>query len=156
MQKRARMGFFDCYVIPYMPYGTCKSSKGDNYCIPTLAYRTSYISLLASRVVSTRSIESKTFLHRTVSPINKWPCTIIIIMSCRQHGYPWPSLATSPYRSSLLARPQSYISYTHRAAVCRFELVILLLLGHMRESIGLHHLWACPYFSSSVLHVWFV
>ena len=23
---------------------------------------------------------------------------IIIIMSCRQHGYPWPSVATSPYR----------------------------------------------------------
>ena len=29
-------------------------------------------------------------------------CTqiIIIIMSCRQHGYPWPSLATSPNHSS--------------------------------------------------------
>ena len=25
---------------------------------------------------------------------------IIIMMSCRQHGYPWPSLATSPYHSS--------------------------------------------------------
>ena len=23
-------------------------------------------------------------------------------MSCRKHGYPWPSLATSPYRSSPL------------------------------------------------------
>ena len=28
---------------------------------------------------------------------------IIIIMSCRQHGYPWSSLTTSPYRSSPLA-----------------------------------------------------
>ena len=28
---------------------------------------------------------------------------IIIIMSCHQHRYPWPSLATSPYHSSLLA-----------------------------------------------------
>ena len=26
----------------------------------------------------------------------------IIIMSCLRHGYPWPSLATSPYRSSPL------------------------------------------------------
>ena len=25
---------------------------------------------------------------------------IIIIISCRQHGYPWPSLATSSYHSS--------------------------------------------------------
>ena len=28
---------------------------------------------------------------------------IIIIISCHRHGYPWPSLATSPYRSSPLA-----------------------------------------------------
>ena len=66
----------------------------------------------------------------------------IIIMSCRQHGYPWPSLATALYRSSLLASPQGYIPYPHRAPVCRFELVVLLLLGHVRGSIGVHHLWA--------------
>ena len=52
-------------------------------------------------------------------------------MSCRQYGYPWPSLATSPYHSSLLAGPQGYIPYPHIAAVCMFELVVLLLLGHM-------------------------
>ena len=28
------------------------------------------------------------------------PVIIIIIISCWQHGYPWPSLATPPYRSS--------------------------------------------------------
>ena len=28
------------------------------------------------------------------------PIIIIIIFSCWQHGYPWPSLATPPYRSS--------------------------------------------------------
>ena len=48
---------------------------------------------------------------------------VIIIMLCRQHGYPWPSLATFPYHSSLLAGPQGYIPYPHRAAVSRFELV---------------------------------
>ena len=80
----------------------------------------------------------------------------IIIMSCRQHIYPWPSLATFPYRSSPLAGLQGYIPYPHRAAVCMFELVVLLLLGHMWGSIGVHHLWARPCFSSSVLHVWFV
>ena len=63
-------------------------------------------------------------------------------MSCRQHGYPWPSLATSPYRSSPLAGLQGYIPYPHRATVCIFELVVLLLFGHMWGSIGVHHLWA--------------
>ena len=53
---------------------------------------------------------------------------IIIIMSCRQEGYPQPSLATSPYRSSPLAGLQGYISYPHRAAVCMFEQAVLLLL----------------------------
>ena len=79
-----------------------------------------------------------------------------IIVSCRQHGYPWPSLATSLYPSSPLAGLQSYILCLHIAAVCKFELVVLLLLGHMWGSIGVHHLWARPCFSSSVLHVWFV
>ena len=56
---------------------------------------------------------------------------IIILMSCRQHGYPWPSLATSPYYSSPLAGLQGYILCPHIAAVCKFELVVLLLFGHM-------------------------
>ena len=43
---------------------------------------------------------------------------IIVIMSCRQHGYPWPSLANSPHRSSPLAALQRYIPYPHIAAVC--------------------------------------
>ena len=80
---------------------------------------------------------------------------IIIILSRHQHGYPWPSLATPPYRSSLLEGPQSYIPYPHIAAVCRFELVAQILLGHVSGSIGEHHLWSRPCFSSSVLHVWF-
>ena len=81
---------------------------------------------------------------------------IIIIMPCCQHGYPRPSLSTSPYRSLPMAGLQGYISHPHRAAVCMFELVVLLLLGPMWGSIGVHHLWARPCFSSSVLHVWFI
>ena len=76
-------------------------------------------------------------------------------MSCRLHGYPWSSLATSPYRSSPLVGFQGYIPYPHIAAVCMFELAVLLLLGHMWGSIGVHQLWARPCFSSSVQHVWF-
>ena len=81
---------------------------------------------------------------------------MIIIMSCHSHGYPWSSLATSLYPSSPLAGLQGYITYPHIAAECMFELVVLPLPGHMRGSIGVHHLWARPCFSSSVLHVWFV
>ena len=65
---------------------------------------------------------------------------IIIILACHQHGYPWPSLATPPYRSSPPAGPHGYTPYPHRAAVCRFELVALLSLGHVKLSIGVHHL----------------
>ena len=81
---------------------------------------------------------------------------IIIIMSCRQHGYPWRFLATPSYHSSPPAGLQGYILCPHIVAVCKFELVVLLLHGHMWGSIGVHHLWACPCFSSSVPRVWFV
>ena len=83
-------------------------------------------------------------------------CMFIIIMSCRQHGYPWPSLATSPYHSSPPAGLLGYILCPHIAAVCMFGLVVLLLLGHMWGSIGVHHLRARPCFSSSVRRVWLV
>ena len=63
---------------------------------------------------------------------------IIIIMSYHHHGYPWPSVAISPYHSSPLAGLEGYIPYPHIAAVCIFELVVMLLLGHMRGSIGVH------------------
>ena len=43
-----------------------------------------------------------------------------------------------------------------RDAVCRFELIVLPLRVHVKESAGVHHLWSRPYFSSSVQHVWFV
>ena len=81
---------------------------------------------------------------------------IIIIMSCRQHGYPWPFLATFPYRSSPPAGLLGYILCPHIAAVCKFGLVVLLLLGHMWGSIGVRHLRARPCFSSSVRRVWLV
>ena len=74
----------------------------------------------------------------------------IIITSRRQHGYPWPSLATSPYHSSPPAGLQRYILCPHIVAVCRFVLVVLLLHTHMWGSTGVHRLWARPCFSSSV------
>ena len=52
-------------------------------------------------------------------PITKIINNHLIILSCHQHGYPGPSFATPPYRSSF----QGYTPYPHRAAVYRFEQV---------------------------------
>ena len=43
---------------------------------------------------------------------------VIIIMSRRLRGYPWPSLAISPYHSSPPAGLQDYNPCPHIAAVC--------------------------------------
>ena len=37
-----------------------------------------------------------------------------------------------------------YSPYPDRASVCMFELVALLLICHVRGSMGEHHLWARP------------
>ena len=63
---------------------------------------------------------------------------IIIIMSCRQYGYPWPSLATSPCHSSPPAGLQDYILCPYIVAVCKFVLVVLLLHIHMWGSTEVH------------------
>ena len=77
---------------------------------------------------------------------------IIIIMSSHQHGYPWTPPWTPPYRPSLPVGHQGCIPYLHRAAVCMFEMVALHFLGHVKGSTRVHHLWARPHSSSSVLH----
>ena len=66
---------------------------------------------------------------------------IIIIMLRYQHGYPWPSLTTPLCHPLLPAGLQGYILYRHRAAVCKFELVVMPLLVHVKGSTGVHHLW---------------
>ena len=53
-------------------------------------------------------------------------------------------------------RSSGLLSYLHIAAECMFELVALLLPGYIWGSIGVHHWWARPCFSSCVLYVWFV
>ena len=72
------------------------------------------------------------YIYKHTSPQKQtYIYIIIIIMSCRPHGYPGPSLATFPYRSLPPAGLLNYIPYLHIAAVCMFELVVLILLGHM-------------------------
>ena len=84
------------------------------------------------------------------------PAPFLNITSSRHIGYPWPSFVTPLYRPLLPVGPQGYIPYRHRATVCRFEVVVLPLLVHVKGSTGIIHSRARPYFSSSVLHAWFV
>ena len=68
----------------------------------------------------------------------------IIISSCHAIStdiYPWPSLATPHYRSSLPVGPQVYTPYSHRAAVCRFKLATLFLHGHTDIDTRLTKAW---------------
>ena len=90
-----------------------------------------------SKILSIRKLLLKDHHHHPVVQLARISLTL--------------SLATFPYRSLPLACLLGYISYLHIAAVCMFLLVVLLLLGHMWGSIGVHHLWARPCSSSSVL-----
>ena len=62
--------------------------------------------------------------------------------SCRtiSTDIPDPLLPSLSIVHSFLADPQGYIPYQHRAAVCRFELVVLPLLIHVKGPTGVHHL----------------
>ena len=71
---------------------------------------------------------------------------IIIIMSRRQRGYPWPSLAISPYHSSPPAGLQGYILCPHIVAVCMFVLVVPALA---HPYVGVHR--STSLMSSSLL-----
>ena len=63
-------------------------------------------------------------------------------ISCRAAStdIPDPLSPLLPIVHSPPANLQGYIPYPHIAAVCMFELVVLLLPGHMRVSIGVHRL----------------
>ena len=76
--------------------------------------------------------------------------------SCCLHDFPSPSLATHYYRPSLQPDLPGNILYRHIIAVDKFELVIQPLLDYVNRFIGVNHLGIRPYFSSIVLHVWFV
>ena len=70
------------------------------------------------------------------------------------------SLYLSPtirlYRPSLPAGLQGNSLYEYRAVVDGFLLVAQPLPVHVKRFTGILPLWVCPYFSNSVLRVWFV
>ena len=115
--------------------GCCPEDIPETMIDREVAMRGSWISMLAARhdnddiyILIDKYIYIYKYLYIYIY-------IYIIIISCRQYGYPWPSLATSPYRSSFLVCLQGYIPYPLRAAVCMFKLAVLLLLGHMWWSI---------------------
>ena len=61
---------------------------------------------------------------------------IIIIMRYCQHGYPWPSLATSPYRSSPLAGLKGYIPPVSSHSCCMYVRAGRPAFG--RPYVGVH------------------
>ena len=78
-------------------------------------------------------------------------------LSCHANSRDIPDPSSPPLAIVHCSRQVlCYISYRHWASVCMFELVVLPLHVHVKGSTGEHHLWARPYFSSSVPHVWFV
>ena len=74
-------------------------------------------------------------------------------MSFHRRRYTWPSLATSPNRSSPPAGLQRYIPYPHIAAEYMFKLVVLLMPGHMWGSLLLQQ---CPAFLVRLTWIVFV
>ena len=137
----------------------------------TLLYKlhTDYFSLCLSVILSVLSHEEiylnicrnvrvvPTFvIHCIYIHIYIYIYIIIIIKSCHQHRYPWPSLATPAYCPLLPTGFLGYIPYQYISAGSRFELVVLPLLALVKGSIGVYHLCAHPYFSSSVLRIWFI
>ena len=77
--------------------------------------------------------------------------------SCRAASMDIPDPLSLHVSLSLIASGMSSgLHPVSSRSCCKFELVVLLLIGHMRGSTGVHHLRARPCFSSSVRHVWFV
>ena len=86
-------------------------------------------------------LQRKTPHHHHVTPSS----LISLTLSCH-----------SSLSSSASVKSSGLHPYLHRVVVCRFGLVVLLLLLHLKGFTRVHHLWARPYSSSSVLHVWYV
>ena len=82
-------------------------------------------------------------------------------MSRYQHAYHWTFLATTPYHPLLPVGLQGYIPYRHIAAVCRFELVVLPLLVHVKGSTEyityeLVHLCVRTFIIGKTGHFWHI
>ena len=107
-------------MVSGIAFTTCSiyTVKGLNHCYSTLIVSSATVKWF-------QVLLSPTHHHHHVVPSARISLTL--------------SLATSPNHSSLLAGLQGFIPYLHTIAVCMFELVVLLLLGHMRVSIGVHH-----------------
>ena len=91
-----------------------------------------------------------------------WMPIYIIIISCRKLWFPQHTLCLSVSlsirfdRLSLLAGLPNCILCPSMVVVDKFFLVVQHLPVRGKGSIGERRLWARPYFSTSVPHVWHV
>ena len=109
----------DASLLNTQQYKVRIKGKVEQYMERSSALRyTSVLQLLKRELLSRPWLRSPTFIIIII-------ILIIIMMSCSQNGYPWPSVATSPYRSLPLAGLQGYNPYPHIAAVCMFEPLLL-------------------------------
>ena len=113
-----------------------------NRCIPCYVTHTTYAECQRdlSGQYSTNALFEFCKLNLSRFTELVWFGFIIIITHRHRQGYPWPSLTTFPYRPLLPAGLQGYIPYQHRATVCRFKLVVLPLLFHVKGSTGVYHI----------------
>ena len=101
------------------------------------------ISLTLSRHFSLSFIASgrSSWLH----PVSSHSCCMYV--RAGRPDFAWPYAGVHWSRNSLNMPGRK---------ITRTRYLDMLLPGHMWGSIGVHHLWAHPCFSSSVLYVWFV
>ena len=103
-----------------------------NYCCP---YINPMGILLSAFITTGITVNFRSFLLLSSSS-----------SSCRAASTDIPDpFSTSPYHSLPPAGLQGYILYHHIAAVWMLELVVLLLIGHMRGSTGVHDLRSRPW-----------
>ena len=97
------------------------------------------------------------FFSRKLSPLHLFFISYISSSSSSwlDDGIGFP-LPICPYHPSLSACLPDYIFCPHRAVVCKFLLVGQYWHIHVKGSLGEHHLWAHPCFSSSVPPILFV
>ena len=113
------------------------------------------------------TVKAMTRIYFTQFNLKYWAPFLINIADCIinyiYHHYVTPSTRISLTLSrhpSLSFIASGRFSRLHpvsaHSCLCRFLLIVLPLLVHVKGSTGVCHLWVRPYFSSIVPHVWFV
>ena len=109
-----------CFAIRF--FNVIPGTRSGVGCYPSAemqsVYSTTPVGILYTIFYESVS-KSNSLFYRTGIIIDKG-IIIIIIMSCHQYRYPWPSPVTPPYRPLLPTGLQGYIPYQYKVAVYSF------------------------------------